>query len=135
MSNGSEETLAHFIGDREDGGKPSGEAQAMIRSQGQGSHMAKYLVDTNDRTQLMELLMRTVFHNREEMLLFNDYVAWCEDFGISLEHATRYAAARPSVGGIGRNQLVDALTTLKNLSGSPTKHGSNGEKDSRKLPP
>lgn len=110
---GDEDKLEKIFGGEGSEDRPTGESQAMIRQQQQSNEMAKYLIATDDKMKLNDLLMRTMFASREEMLLFNDYVAWCEDFGIPLDNAIRYAAARPSVGGVSRNQLVEALTVFK----------------------
>ena len=114
--------------------KDKAEAQAMIRSQARDNQIAKYLIDTQDKTQLMDMLMRTVFASREELLIFNDYVAWCDDFNVSMDNARRYVAARPAVDGLARRQLVEALTYITQGLDHRGRKSSYDQKDAKKLP-
>jgi len=114
------------------GSRQSEEANAMVRAQAKGDQAYKYLIESQEKSHLMEFLMRTIFDNREELIIFIDYVSWCDDFGISLENARRYVAARPAVDGLGRKQLVEAINTLRWLE-EKGKGKGDGDKP-RKLP-
>ena len=128
-----ENALDRAFGPEEGGDKSRAESQAMIRQQTQGDKPYRYLIDSNEKSQLMDFLMRTVFASREELLIFNDYVAWCDDFGISFDNARRYVAARPAVEGLARKELVEALNTFRWFEAG--KKGQSGDgKDKRKLP-
>ena len=135
MGNDTEDVLEQFVsgGGSEGDGKDNAEKQAMIRSQGQGDKAYRYLVDSQEKLELMDYLMRTIFANREEMLLFIDYVSWCKDFTIPLDVAKCYVASRPAVDGVARRQLVEALNTFRWM-GSGSSHSSGSQKDTKKLP-
>ena len=90
--------------------KPGDNANAMVRAQAKGEQAYHYLIESLEKSALMEFLMRTVFDSREEMLLFIDYVSWCDDFGLSKETARRFVASLPAIRGVGRKQLVQVLS-------------------------
>lgn len=123
-----DETLKRLLGGDEDEERQHHEAEAMVRQQQQSHQAYKYLIETSDKTGLNELLMRTVFCNKEEMVLFIDYVSWCLDFNISLDNAVRYAAARPAIDGYARRQLVEALNTFRWIEANRKKESKRDDK-------
>lgn len=59
---------------------------------------------------LLDLMNRTRFENYQQMVYFEEYVEWCEDFGVGMDGPLRYLAALPAIGGLSREQYLQAIS-------------------------
>ena len=80
-----------------------------------------------------ELLMRSVVANPKQMTALLRFIAKGERYNLGKEHADiarRWLAAQPSIGGIGRRELVQALIGVL----APQLWGAKGSKGGLKFP-
>lgn len=86
--------------------------------------------DETNRGALLDLMARTTFRSRNELIYFLDWVEWCEDFGTGLEGPMRYCVAINSEGGKSREQYIEAITSYRfrnygnNDRGKPRPNGT-----------
>jgi len=85
---------------------------------------ASAIYDKNDKTKgiVLDLMARTNFRTRDELIYFLDWLEWCEDFGTGYDGPMRYCVAINSEGGLARQQYVDAITTTR-LGSMRTNYG------------
>ncbi len=79
---------------------------------------AQQLYEKKDKDKgiLIDLMARTIFRTDEEQYIFDEWVEWCEDFGVGLDGPMRFCVGRTSVGGLSRNQYVEVITYRANSS-------------------
>ena len=61
----------------------------------------------------LNLLMRTIFQDGDEMNVVLDWFDWCCEFAVPLTNVLAYVAALPSIGGQSRGELIQALTMME----------------------
>lgn len=76
---------------------------------------AQQFYDKQDKIKalLLDLMDRTFFRSRNEVIYFLDWVDWCEEFGVGFDAPIRYVVAINSEGGKSREQYTDAITTYR----------------------
>ena len=91
---------------------------------------AQQLYEKKDKDKgiLIDLMARTIFRSDEEQYVFDEWVEWCEDFGVGLDGPIRFCVGRTSVGGLSRNQYVEVVTYRSNNSGTPWRN-DGGDKN------
>jgi len=115
-------------------GDGGGSGSQMVRQSEAHQQVVAKLVQSDKRSEIIEYLMRTVFDNRLEMMLFREWVSWCVDFNVPLEDCLYYVAARPSVGGLAREQLVKAVTPFARGFHTGDDSGKRQKDDNRLSP-
>lgn len=75
---------------------------------------------------LVDLIARTNFRSRNERIYFLDWIEWLLMFGVDLTHAILYVASARSEGGESINQLIEALTAIRNYQYQGQSNKSKG---------
>lgn len=72
-----------------------------------------YEKGNKDKALLLDLMNRTNYRSRNEFIYFQEWVEWCEEFGVGLDAPIRYVVGINSEGGKAREQYTDAITTWR----------------------
>lgn len=107
-----------------DGDKIAGEGMAILEMGQPRQSNASILASVTNAPQfyeksekikalLLDLMDRTFFRARNEVIYFLDWVDWCEEFGVGFDAPIRYIVAINSEGGKSREQYADAITTYR----------------------
>jgi len=78
---------------------------------------------------LLDLLSRTTFRSRKEIIHFNEWVDWCQEFTEDYDAPIRYLVAVNSENGKSREQYTDAITTFRMRN-----YGNNSHDKARPKP-
>lgn len=82
---------------------------------------------------VLDLMYRTRFESFEQLVAFNEYVEWCEEFGTGYDVPLRYLAGMPAIGGKSREEYLDAISYRPRLNfrgnngGGPSPKYKEGE--------
>lgn len=94
-------------------GKGRVQSDAMIRLQQQSPGSIKYIIESSTRDQIADLMMRTIFDSREELILFLSWVRYVRKFHLKEDNLILYLQGKPSVGGRSREEAIEISNTFK----------------------
>lgn len=72
-----------------------------------------YDVKSKDKAHVLDLMSRTTFRSRKEIIKFLEFLDWCDEFETGLDYCLRYLVGVNSEGGKAREQYTDAITTWR----------------------
>lgn len=72
---------------------------------------AKNIYESNKiKGVILDLMNRTKFNSFDQMMEFEDYVDWCEEFGVGFDRPLRILAGLPSIEGKSRTEYLAAIS-------------------------
>jgi hypothetical protein len=82
---------------------------------------------------LLDLLARTNFRNEKQHRYLEDWISWCDTYTHNFDRCIREIVGLNSIGGRGRQDLVESITTtrLHQYGNSNKPRNSNKYQDGR----
>lgn len=103
------------VGDGSDGGQPMIQPPEIKHTN--ASLLAsipdsKNIYEKNEKIKsvVLDLMNRTKFDSFEQLVAFEEYVDWCEEFGTGYDKPLRYLAGMPSIQGRSREEYLQAIS-------------------------